>query len=122
MDIRPAIDMILERLHAARLLSELASTYGIPEITMSEYVDSTTDFLVQVARKRGRLGRGGVPLLDAAGKIVLNDWTMGRIKWWCEPPSTTDVTVADEKAVVSQWAEAFDIEALLGAVDVEMKD
>jgi nuclear GTP-binding protein len=120
LDVRPAIDMILERLGGAGLLGELSSVYGIPEITMSEYVDTTTDFLVHVAKKRGRLGRGGVPMLDAAGKIVLNDWAMGRIKWWCEPPATTEST--DEVAVVSEWAAAFDIDALLGDTDVEMKE
>jgi nuclear GTP-binding protein len=120
LDVRPAIDMILDRLDGAGLLKELASVYGIPEIVVSEYVDSTTDFLVQVARKRGRLGRGGVPLLDEAGKIVLNDWATGKIKWWCVPVAASETI--DEKVVVSEWAEAFDIDALIRDVDVEMKD
>lgn len=121
LDVRPAIDEILKRLSRAGLLKELANVYGIPEITVSEYIDSTTEFLVQVARKRGRLGKGGVPLLDSAGKVVLNDWAMGKIKWWCEPPVNTTSTT-DEKAVVSEWAEAFDIDALLKDTDVEMKE
>jgi nuclear GTP-binding protein len=121
LDVRPAIDEILKRLSGAGLLKELANVYGIPEITVSEYIDSTTEFLVQVARKRGRLGRGGVPLLDSAGKVVLNDWAMGKIKWWCEPSVNTTSTT-DEKTVVSEWAEAFDIDALLKDTDVEMKE
>ena len=60
-------------------------------------------------------------MLESAGKIVLNDWTMGRIKWWCEPPVNTTQAI-DEKMVVSEWAEAFDIDALLKDTDVEMKD
>ena len=120
LDVRPAIDMILERLGRAGLLGELSSVYGIPEMTMSEYVDTTTDFLVHAAKKRGRLGKGGIPMLDAAGKIVLSDWAMGRIKWWCKPPAQTEFT--DEKAVVSEWAEAFDIDALLKDTDVEMEE
>jgi nuclear GTP-binding protein len=120
LDVRPAIDEILARLSKAGLLQELADTYGIPGLAMSEYTDSTTEFLVQVARKRGRLGRGGIPLLESAGKIVLNDWCAGRIKWWCEPPAVEQNT--DEKVVVSEWAEAFDIDALLKDVDVEMKE
>lgn len=95
--------------------------YGIPEIVVSEYIDSTTEFLVQVAKKRGRLGRGGIPMLESAGRIVLNDWAAGKIKWWCEAPANSTSTT-DEKAVVSEWAQAFDIDALLHDTDVEMKE
>ena len=121
LDVRPAIEEILKRLARGGLLKELSNVYGIPEITVSEYFDYTTEFLVQVARKRGRLGRGGVPMLESAGRIVLNDWAMGKIKWWCEPPVNTTSTT-DEKVVVSEWAEAFDIDALLKDTDVEMKE
>lgn len=122
LDVRPAIDEIIRRLaRTPGLLKDLADVYGIPGITISDFLDSTTEFLVQVARKRGRLGRGGVPLLESAGKVVLNDWALGKIKWWCEPPAVA-VDVADEKAVVSEWAEAFDIDALLKDADIEMKE
>ena len=119
LDVRPAVDEILRRLGNTGMLTELSKFYGILEV--SECRDNTTDFLVQVARKRGRLGRGGVPLLESAGRLVLNDWTSGRLKWWTEPPSENP-SATDEKAVVSEWAEAFDIEALLKDTDVEMKD
>jgi nuclear GTP-binding protein len=120
LGVLPASDMILDRLEVAGLMKELASAHGIPEIMVSEYVDSTADFLVQVAQKRGRLGREGVPLLDEAGKIVLNDWATGKIKWWCVPVASTEAM--DDKAVVSEWAEAFDIDALMRDTDVEMRD
>jgi nuclear GTP-binding protein len=121
LDIRPAIDEILKRLAAAGLLSELSKVYGIPEISVSEYIDSTTEFLVHVARKRGRLGKGGIPMLESAGRIVLNDWAMGKIKRWCEPP-VNSMAATDEKVIVSEWAEIFDIDALLKDTDIEMKD
>jgi nuclear GTP-binding protein len=121
LDVRPAIEEILKRLARGGLLKELSNVYGIPEITVSEYFDYTTELLVQVARKRGRLGRGGVPMLESAGRIVLNDWAMGKIKWWFEPPVNT-TSMTDEKVVVSEWAEAFDIDALLKETDVEMKE
>ena len=120
LDVRPAIEKILKTLAEAGVLNELSDVYGIPGLTMSDYLDTTTDFLVQVARKRGRIGPGGVPLLEAAGRIVLNDWFQGKIKWWREPPSDV-ATTSDEKAVVSEWAEEFDIDALLKDADVEMK-
>jgi len=121
LDVRPSIKEILVRLSRAELLAEVCKFYGILEVTVSEYNDFTTEFLVQVARKRGRLGRGGIPLLDSAGKIVLNDWKAGKIKWWTEPPAKTS-SATDEKVIVSEWAEAFDIDALLKDTDVEMKE
>jgi nuclear GTP-binding protein len=120
LDVRPAIDEMLKRVASAGLLDEFAEVYGIPGLTMSDYLDTTSEFLIQVARKRGRLGRGGVPLMESAGKVVLNDWFQGKIKWWCESPVDVAQT-SDQKMVVSEWAEEFDIDALLKDVDVEMK-
>jgi hypothetical protein len=57
----------------------------------------------------------------SAGKIVFNDWTAGKIKWWTGPLVNTS-SVTDEKVIVSEWAEAFDIGALLQDIDVEMKE
>jgi nuclear GTP-binding protein len=120
LDVRPPIKELLLRLSATGLLADVCKFYGIVEVVVSEYTDFTSEFMLQVARKRGRLGRGGIPLLDSAGKIVLNDWTAGKIKWWTEPQVNTPLT--DEKVIVSEWAEAFDIEALLKDTDVEMKE
>jgi nuclear GTP-binding protein len=121
LDVRPPIKEILLRLSAVGLLADVCKFYGIVEVIVSEYTDSTSEFLLQVARKRGRLGRGGIPSLDSAGKIVLNDWTAGKIKWWTEPPVNTS-SVTDEKVIVSEWAKAFDIDALLQDTDMEMKE
>ena len=91
--------------------------------------DTTTDFLVQVARKRGRLGKGGVPNLVSAAMTVLVDWRDGRVHGWCEPPPILTVSgnsdggdvagedeevSGDRKEIVKEWAEEFKIEGLWG--------
>ena len=85
--------------------------------------DVTTDFLIQVARKRGRLGKGGVPNIQAAAMTVISDWRDGRIKGWIEPPilpvvdktQAGNATVAgDTKEIVNEWSKEFKIEGLWG--------
>merc|ERR1711983_332310 len=44
------------------------------------------DFLEQLAKKSGRLGKGGEPDLNAVSKVVLNDWTRGKLPFFTPPP------------------------------------
>ena len=55
-------------------------TYGLKEWTD---VDS---FLEQLAKKQGKLLKGGEPDVDSVAKIVLNDFLRGRIPWYIPPP------------------------------------
>lgn len=45
-----------------------------------------TEFLELLARKAGRLLRGGEPDLDGVAKMVLNDFMRGKIPWFTAPP------------------------------------
>lgn len=127
----PAVNLLLKRLSSSEgLLSKLLQVYGIPTLSSgSSTTDETNDFLIQVARKRGRLGKHGVPNLEAAAMTVVNDWRDGRIQGWATPPVlqvvNTDAAGADTAAtaaapgvdtrqVVSQWAAEFKIEGLWG--------
>lgn len=126
-DPEPAIKMLLERMSASPALYEkLLQHYGIVALGAFAKSDTTTDFLVQVARKRGRLGKGGVPNLNAAAMTVITDWRDGRIQGWVEPPvlrvaddtemadgATTEVgPSADQKIIVKEWAEEFKLDGL----------
>ena len=44
------------------------------------------DFLEQLAKKCGRLGKGGEPDINAVSKIVLNDWNRGKLPFFTPPP------------------------------------
>ncbi|SPQ18857.1 6103a3ef-6534-4cac-9bb3-ebfd7305c974 [Thermothielavioides terrestris] len=92
----PAVSLLLRRLSAAPdLMDRLARLYDLPPLLAHpDSGDATTDFLVQVARRRGRLGRGGVPNLAAAAMTVLTDWRDGRIQGWAEPPPPAPATAA----------------------------
>jgi nuclear GTP-binding protein len=129
----PAVTLLLKRLSASPdLMQKLTNVYDIPALLPNRADgDFTTDFLVQVARKRGRLGRGGIPNLPAAAMTVVTDWRDGRIQGWVEPPvlavgSTAtaakssiknageDEVAPDQKQIVTEWAAEFKLEGLWG--------
>ncbi|KAE8150075.1 P-loop containing nucleoside triphosphate hydrolase protein [Aspergillus avenaceus] len=131
----PAVSLLLKRLSTSQdLQNKLLQLYGIPALA-STTNDQTTEFLIQVARKRGRLGKRGVPNLEAAAMTVINDWRDGRIQGWVSAPvlpvvTTTDGSTpanvsagVDTKQIVSEWAAEFKIEGLWGnGEDEEMAE
>ena len=117
----PAITLLLHRLSRSEsTLQTLLDQYNLQPSTLvpsGANGDVTTDFLIQVARKRGRLGKGGVPNLQSAAMGVLMDWRDGRIRGWVEPPRDTEVGKgggAGSKELVKEWAEEFKLEGLWG--------
>ncbi|KAL2006174.1 hypothetical protein VTN00DRAFT_9828 [Thermoascus crustaceus] len=120
----PAVNLLLKRLSASEtLFSKMLDVYGLPPLVPSANGDKTTDFLIQVARKRGRLGKGGVPNINSAAMTVITDWRDGRIQGWVEAPVLPVANAsapgaatsgADTKQIVTEWAKEFKIEGLWG--------
>ena len=120
----PAVTLLLLRLSSSPALHEkMLQNYGIVGLGPFAKGDATSDFLIQVARKRGRLGKGGVPNLNAAAMTVITDWRDGRIEGWVDAPvlqvdmddgaATTDGTAGpgpDRKEVVKEWAAEFKLD------------
>ncbi|WEW59503.1 GTPase required for pre-60S ribosomal subunit nuclear export and maturation [Emydomyces testavorans] len=53
---------------------------------IKNYTDAV-DFLSILARKGGRLLKGGEPDLDGVAKMVINDFLRGKIPWFTPPPN-----------------------------------
>ncbi|KAL6887592.1 GTP-binding protein [Trichoderma longibrachiatum] len=51
---------------------------------------NATELLELLARKGGRLLRGGEPDLDGVAKMMLNDFMRGRIPWYTPAPKSTE--------------------------------
>lgn len=80
----------------------ILSIYKIPDF------NTPNEFLLHVARKNGKLMKGGIPNTFAAAKIVLQDWTGGKIPFYTEPPAVAaDVHVG--ASIVNQFAPDFDV-------------
>ncbi|KAF7618082.1 hypothetical protein AFLA_006986 [Aspergillus flavus NRRL3357] len=60
----------------------LERTYGV------KGSDDPLEFLAVLARKGGRLLRGGEPDFDGVAKMVINDFLRGKIPWFTPPPHT----------------------------------
>lgn len=62
------------------------------------YTDSI-DFLSILARKGGRLLKGGEPDVDGVAKMVINDFLRGKLPWFTPPPKPTGGEEEEEKAI-----------------------
>lgn len=80
----------------------ILSIYKIPDFS------SPNEFLIHVARKNGKLMKGGIPNINAAAKIVLQDWTGGKIPFYTDPP-VVGPEVHVGAAIVNQFAPDFDL-------------
>ncbi|PPJ60284.1 hypothetical protein CBER1_01333 [Cercospora berteroae] len=98
-------------------IQQLLEYYQLPPLVTAGS-DATTRFLVDVARKRGRLSRGGVPNLHAAALTVLSDLQEQRLKLPAlqqqKQQKASAATSKGEVQIVTQLAEPFRIEGLFG--------
>ncbi|CAG9534947.1 unnamed protein product [Cercopithifilaria johnstoni] len=82
--------------------------YEIPEFKTCD------EFLAYIARKGGRLKKGGRPDLNAAARKVLIDWNCGRLRYFTEPPEimvdcSPNLCSAE---LLSDMSKEFDLDAL----------
>lgn len=93
------VDAVLKRTQT----KHIERTY---EIKHADYDDDPLDFLSILARKGGRLLKGGEPDVDGVAKMVLNDFLRGKIPWFTPPPKregtteTAEITPATDGEVV----------------------
>jgi nuclear GTP-binding protein len=80
-DVFSPVDVLVKKVAKTTLLQ----AYDIPDFTC------TQDFLAAVARKRGRLLKGGTPDIDQTARLVLRDWNTGKLAFFtpCPDPSLT---------------------------------
>ncbi|KAM3961640.1 nucleostemin 1 [Aphomia sociella] len=83
----------------------LIDLYSIPAFSKPQ------EFFASVASRMGRFKKGGVPDQDAAARILLNDWNIGKVRYFTEPPETPDSEVHVDAKIVTDIAKEFDINA-----------
>ncbi|KAK4547253.1 hypothetical protein LTR36_000908 [Oleoguttula mirabilis] len=110
-----AVSALMERMQKTQDgIQRMIDQYNIPPVVTTGS-EAASRFLVEVARKRGRLGRGGVPNLHAAALIVLGDLNEERLQL----PAVVEKKPASaagkgEVQIVTKMAEPFRIEGLFG--------
>ncbi|TKA80435.1 hypothetical protein B0A55_03377 [Friedmanniomyces simplex] len=110
-----AVSALLDRMQKTQDgIQRLIEHYQIPPIATASS-DTTSRFLVEVARKRGRLGRGGVPNLNTTALTVLSDLNEERLQLPAEmTPKPRAAVNKGDVHIVSQMAQPFRIEGLFG--------
>ena len=71
--------------HVAEVLQRVKPQYLRRAYKLSSW-ENAEDFLEQVARAAGKLGKGGEADLNTAAKMVLHDWQRGKIPFFTLPP------------------------------------
>lgn len=98
--------------------------YKIKEWTGAE------DFLDQLARGTGKLGKGGEPDLATAAKMLLYDWQRGKLPFFTLPPDyehrpQPNPAAASDAAAQADAADADELaagEAAAAEADVAAED
>lgn len=90
--------------------------------------ETATEFLELLARKGGRLLKGGEADVDGAAKMVLNDFVRGKIPWFTPPPLVEGQEggkgVEGRKGVLGEMGKvsmAREDDAATEGADVEME-
>eukprot|EP00559_Dactyliosolen_fragilissimus_P009260 CAMPEP_0184854828 /NCGR_PEP_ID=MMETSP0580-20130426/211_1 /TAXON_ID=1118495 /ORGANISM="Dactyliosolen fragilissimus" /LENGTH=626 /DNA_ID=CAMNT_0027349171 /DNA_START=30 /DNA_END=1910 /DNA_ORIENTATION=- len=128
----PAIDALLKRC----TVESLVMTYAIPLFPKHD----TMTFLALIAKRAGRVKKGGIPDKVAAARTVLKDWNEGKIPYYTPPPvaaksnsnssngttSTSSSTILSDAKIMTEFAQEFDISQMdndiLGSSSKNKKD
>jgi len=71
--------------YVLEILNRCKKKYVSRTYKLSEWKDHI-DFLEQLAKRSGRLGKGGEPDINSVSKMVMNDWTRGKLPYFTPPP------------------------------------
>ncbi|GJQ11232.1 hypothetical protein GpartN1_g3023.t1 [Galdieria partita] len=80
----PFIDSIIDKVGVEKLTLQ----YNIPVFSSRE------EFLALIAKKRGKLQKGGALDLQAAAHSILLDWSRGKIPYYTLPPKDSSAQVS----------------------------
>ncbi len=92
-----AVDAILRRCS----VEKLSRLFDIPPFASGD------EFLYQVAVKRNKMSKGGVPDRKLAARLVLLEWNSGKIPFFTLPPTVLPPPpgVVGAAEIVSDWGK-----------------
>jgi len=75
--------------------------------------NTPVEFLQQIAIKRGKILRGGIPDIEGAARAVIQSWNSGKIPYYTVPPESDFAKNRLEASIVSEWSEAFKLSEVM---------
>ena len=103
----PAVQGLLERCSTESLMM----TYAIPAFPKGDVMI----FLALVAKRSGRVLKGGIPDKVSAARTVIRDWNSGKIPYYTMPPESMAVEgkrQSESAVVVESFGREFDLSKL----------
>jgi nuclear GTP-binding protein len=70
---------------------------------------NVNELLESIARRRGKLHKGGAPDVETAARMLLGDWNAGKIGYYTVPPVEA---VTGTSSAAAGWAKEFDLDAV----------
>ena len=93
------VDALLNRVNR----QDLQLFYRLPAFK------DVNEFLALLAKRFGKMKKGGLLDIDSAARKVLNDWNIGKIKYFTSPPETQSLPCHLNAEIVSEMSKEFDI-------------
>ncbi|KAI9222093.1 NUC091 domain-containing protein [Blastocladiella britannica] len=90
--------------HISDLIARVKPVYLRKTYDLVSWTDHM-DFLEQIARKSGRLLKGGEPDTTTAAKMVLTDWLRGKIPFFAPPPGLEAALAAGQHPAAGPHVE-----------------
>lgn len=78
--------------HIGEILKRVDTVYIRKHYKVSDYEDPI-DFLEQLARRMGKLTKGGHADINTTARMVLNDWQRGRLPYYVKPPTNEQMAL-----------------------------
>jgi nuclear GTP-binding protein len=101
-DPQAAVESLIRRCSVDTVMM----TYALPRFTSADM------FLAMIAKKFGKVKKGGIPDKLAAGKLVLRDWNSGKIPYFTPPPSQSEQMASVHKGqaqIVANFGKTFEL-------------
>jgi nuclear GTP-binding protein len=103
------IPVVLERVKP----EYMKQTYGIHSW------ENHVDFLEQLARKSGKLLKGGEPDICSVSKMILNDWIRGKIPYFKMPPMEPKSTDNEDLVEIKQIFKNIVVSSAFSSADMK---
>ncbi|ELP94073.1 nucleolar GTP-binding protein, putative [Entamoeba invadens IP1] len=112
--------------HIQGVLDRVKEDYMRKTYDIKQWEDAE-DFLAQLARKRGKLLKGGEPDLHIVAKLILYDFQRGRLPYFIAPPTpklndTVDTDYNDVLKLEKQQFNQLKTEMEFNEADMKNKD
>jgi len=112
------VDAILEQVKR----EHIAAQYKLPKDDSSSWTTST-ELMEIIAKKSGRLLKGGDPCLRSAAIMLINDFQRGRLPHYVAPPELKDSeadTIAETGKSVAAVTDSSSVEVKIGVVEQDL--